>query len=419
MPLDDAPVKEKRNIENPAVPITNHVLFQSILAGFKRDVGKNVSLAQAMRVPAYANGRGFLSKTIAKLPLQTFSRTKDGTKKETNTDLSRLLKDQVNDNLSSFKWRQHGVGSLIDNGVWLSYVERRTPGGTPVNIFPLEASKTTIKRSGFDIKYHYKNGNRTQVYDQADIIHVAWDIGTDPILDAVSPFNAMRNAIGLYRAIDNYGGGLFKNGGMPPMALHGPFVSGDGVRRASDDVTKAVKQAANEGSQILPLPMGHELKPLGFNPEDAQMVELKRYLIEEFARGFTLPPVFLQDLTNGTFSNTEQQDLALVKHTLTNILTAIEAELMLKLFPRRNRTRFVRFNVDALLRGAFSERMKGYQSAINAAVLTPAQAHDLENLPEGAPETKKHYMQGANLPLDKLGVMPPAKDPPPKDDDDK
>jgi phage portal protein BeeE len=41
-----------------------------------------------------------------------------------------------------------------------------------------------------------------------------------------------------------------------------------------------------------------------------QLIELQRFSIEQVARIYSLPPVFLQDLTHGTFSNTEQQDLA-------------------------------------------------------------------------------------------------------------
>ena len=69
------------------------------------------------------------------------------------------------------------------------------------------------------------------------------------------------------------------------------------------------------------------------------------------------PPVFLQDLSTGTFSNVEQQDLHFVKHTLRRWIEQAEQEMNLKLFGRESDLS-VRFNVDSLLRGDLKTRMK-------------------------------------------------------------
>jgi phage portal protein BeeE len=44
------------------------------------------------------------------------------------------------------------------------------------------------------------------------------------------------------------------------------------------------------------------------------------------SRIYQLPPTFLQDLSRATFSNSEQQDLHLVKHTLKRWVEQLEAE---------------------------------------------------------------------------------------------
>ena len=77
---------------------------------------------------------------------------------------------------------------------------------------------------------------------------------------------------------------------------------------------------------------------------------MQRFSIEQIARVYQVPPVFLQDLTHGTFSNTEQQDLHLVKHTIKRWIEQLEQELNLKLFPRGS-SEFVEFSLDGLLRG--------------------------------------------------------------------
>ena len=152
------------------------------------------------------------------------------------------------------------------------------------------------------------------------------------------------------------------------------------------------------------MPSGHELKPVGIDPQKSQMVEARRMQIEEIARVFDLPPVFLQDLTHGTFSNTEQQDLHFVKHTLTQWLEAWEQELNLKLFSARNRTKFVEFNVDGLLRGDFKTRMDGYAIAIQNAINTPDEVRAMENWPKKGDDADKLHIQGATVPLGSQNV---------------
>jgi HK97 family phage prohead protease len=92
-----------------------------------------------------------------------------------------------------------------------------------------------------------------------------------------------------------------------------------------------------------------------------------------------LPPAFLQDLSSGTFSNTEQQDLQLVKHLIAHWAKAFEDELNLKLFGQRRRAQYAEHNLDGIMRGDFKSRSKALARAIQTAQLTPNEARALEN----------------------------------------
>lgn len=117
-----------------------------------------------------------------------------------------------------------------------------------------------------------------------------------------------------------------------------------------------------------------------------------------------MPPVFLQDLTHGTFSNTEQQDLHLVKHLISQWAQAFEEEMNLKLFGQRNGGRYVEHNVDGLLRGDFKTRMEALASGVQNALLTPNEGRALENRPD-KPNGDDLMIQGATVPL---GTQPVA-----------
>jgi HK97 family phage portal protein len=128
-----------------------------------------------------------------------------------------------------------------------------------------------------------------------------------------------------------------------------------------------------------------------------QLLELQRFCVEQIARIYSLPPVFLQDLSRGTFSNTEQQDLHFVKHTIKRWVEQVEAEMNLKLFGR-NARQYVEFNVDGLLRGDFKTRMEAHATSIQNGIRTPNEVRDLENM-EPMPAGDDLMIQGATVPI--------------------
>ncbi|RYM12873.1 phage portal protein [Sphingobium cupriresistens] len=197
----------------------------------------------------------------------------------------------------------------------------------------------------------------------------------------------------------NYAGDFFAGGGVPPLALSGPLPQGpEAMKRAMGDIHRAIEAAKASRKPVFPMPPGHELKQVGFDPAKGQMTEARRFQIEEIARIYNLPPVFLQDLTHGTFSNTEQQDLHLVKHLIAQWAKAFEEELNLKLFGPRGGARYVEHNLDGLMRGDFAARMAGLAQGIQNAILTPDEARALENRPP-RPKGDQLYIQGATVPL--------------------
>ncbi len=171
---------------------------------------------------------------------------------------------------------------------------------------------------------------------------------------------------------------------------------------------EAVKRASAEGRSAITMPAGLEIKTLGVDPEKTQLLELSRFCVEEIARIYSLPPTFLQDLSHGTYSNTEQQDLHFVKHTLKRWVEQFEQELNLKLWGRGNNRLYAEFNVDGLLRGDFKTRMEGHAAAIQAGIETPNEAREMENKPsmDGG---DRLFIQGANVPLDQAGQTPGAE----------
>lgn len=409
-----AAVAETRaSLENPSTPLSDVNAWRSLMGEWHAVAGVTVTHETALEVPAVWCAVNFIANTIASLPLQVFVKSGEDRDTATSDPLYAILHDAPNEELTSFQWRKGMMASTLLRGRGLSFIERNK-AGRPMNIWPLETDKTTIERRDGRKIYHYRDGDRTVTYAASEIIDVPFMLKPDGI-SHVDPVSKLKGAVGLSLALEEYARKFFANGGVPPLALYGPMPSPAAASRAASDVTQAVRDANSERRNVMIMPAGHELKPVGVDPQKSQMVEARRMQIEEVARIYGIPPVFLQDLTHGTFSNTEQQDLALTKHLISQWLKAWEQELNLKLFSRRNRNRFAEFNVDALQRGDFKARMDGYAIGVQNSIWTPDEVRSMENWPAKGGDADKLHIQGATVPLGSQNMAgskaPAATDP--------
>ena len=309
----------------------------------------------------------------------------------------------VNPSLSSFAWRKYTYEQVLTGGRSVTLIVRNGAGDITdlVPLDPTDLSVYTKQDDGFPTKGYR---TKTAVYDATEVVDLTFMVRPNQ-LDIRSPIMANKDIIGLAISSARYGSKAFQSGGIPPAVLQGPFQSGAAAQRASEDVANATAKLAREGRPVMALPVGHELKSIGFSPEQMQLIELQRFCIEQVARIYSLPPVFLQDLSTGTFSNVEQQDLHFVKHTLRRWIEQTEQEMTLKLFGRTSDLH-IRFNLDSLLRGDLLTRMQGYSTAIQNGIRTPNEVRDLEEL-EPMPNGDDLLIQGATVPM---GNQPNAEE---------
>lgn len=378
------------------------------LQDFGVSTGETVTIESALGVPAIWAAVNFLAGTVAGLPLKVYTRSEEQGRTAANSALSSILHDVSNteDLTSSFEWRKWWMEQTLTGGRGVTFIERNAMGRI-INLWPLDPANLTIKRVNGRRVYDFRDGGRQLRYEAGDVLDLPYMLGADRVTHR-SPIMSNREAVGMAQAITRYSGQFFRNGGVPPFAVVGNFQSPGSMQRAAEDLDAAVKKASKEARQALVLPAGLDIKPIGADAEKSQMVEAQRFVIEQIARIYSLPPVFLQDLTHGTFSNTEQQDLHLVKHTIKRWVEQIEQEINLKFFGRGSKN-YVEFSLDGLLRGDFKTRMEGYAQAIQNGILMPNEARLMENRPAGEGGDKL-MIQGATVPLSGQPDQVPSAD---------
>lgn len=390
----EARATETRSLENPTYSLSENPEALMAMLGVldTKSALPPVSIEAALGVPAVLCAVGFLSRALASLPIHAYRGGEGGAK--IAGGLTGMLNDAPNEETSSFEWRRHMWQQVFTGGRGMSWIERA--GTRPIAIWPMDPRETLIVRR--DGRKFFRYDGRE--YSARDVIDISFMPKSD-LVGHYSPIFTARKAISLAIAMNDFAGSFFASGGVPPMALEGPLPQGaEAFRRAQSDIMRAIEMAKKSGLPFFGMPPGHALKAVGVDPDKGQMTEARLFQIQEIARIWGLPPVFLQDLSKGTFSNTEQQDLQLVKHVIGQWAKAFEDELDLKLFGLQRRGRKVKHNLDGMQRGSFKDRIEGIARAIQTAQMTPDEARALEDRPpDPTGAGAKLYIQGATVPL--------------------
>lgn len=368
----------RASVENPKTPLSNPAgWLVSLFRGGPTDAGVSIDADNALEVPAVWAGVDMIGGTLGSLPLQVFQGDGDDRKLMRKAPLYRLLHDAPNPTLTSFRWRRLIVLNCLSRGRQVTRIAYKR-GGAVSALYPLWPTPTVERVAGaLRYKVQLQNGGTEMLAPEEVLDFVYMD--ADDGVNALSPILKCRNAIGLAKALEAYGSRFFANDARPGIIAEIPG-------RVSEPAAERLKKSIEEGHQglgnkhrVMVLEEGAKVHMVGVEPEHAQFLETRRLQIEEVARLLRIPPVFLQDLTRGTYSNTEQQDLHYAKHTMGPWVEMIEQELNLKLAPQPGR--FIEFNMDGLQRGDFRSRMEGFAKAIQSAIMTPNEARERMNLP--------------------------------------
>jgi HK97 family phage portal protein len=314
-----------------------------------------------------------------------------------------LVRDAPNPEWSSYAARVYFWQNVFLYGRGLFAILRLN--GQPYELWPMNVPAVRVTMDSMGVRSYTVTSTAGEplpgkTFSAADVIDVPFMLAPN-MVSVMSPVLLGTKALQLALAMQEYGATFFAGGGVPPLALEGPLPEGaEGMQRAMAQIHRAIDNAKQSDKPIFPMPPGHKFTQVGYDPAKGQMTEARRLQNEEIARVLGIPPIFIQDLSHLTYSNAEQQDLHLVKHTVSQWCSALEQELNLKLFGQMNGRRYVRHDLDSLLRGDFQTRMEGLVRSSRAAFRTPNEARLAEGLPKSSdPNADKLFMQGATVPI--------------------
>jgi HK97 family phage portal protein len=137
---------------------------------------------------------------------------------------------------------------------------------------------------------------------------------------------------------------------------------------------------------------GIKYQQLQMASTDAQLLESRKFQVQEIARWFRIPPHKIMDMAQAKFSNVEQNDLNYITDTLTPWISRVEKQLKFKF--HRNDDIYIDLDEKGLVRGDMAARTAYYQARFNMGSITPNQIKDAEGeQKDDNPALDKYYLQ--------------------------
>jgi HK97 family phage portal protein len=328
-----------------------------------------------------------IAGTIASLPLMVY-RTNDQGIRTVARDhpLYFVLHDSPNYDQTAVDFWEVMAASIELYGNAYAVMERRSNGELH-SLHPIRPDIVKARRNGDgDIEYEWtENGRRTLKRGQ-DVLHIRGPLGD--ALSGASTLSVCRNVFSDAMAAETAAGSMFRNGVAPSGVLSTPpevKLTPEQRRDLEELLAKKYQGALRTGVPML-LDKGLKWQQLTISPEDAQMLDSRKFSGEEICRIFGVPPAMVGygDKASNWGTGKEVDVLGFQKFTLRKRMKRMEQAVLKQLVPlaeRRAQGITIEFNLEGLLRGDTASRYEAYEKAIRMGIRTRNECRALENLP--------------------------------------
>jgi HK97 family phage portal protein len=341
--------------------------------------GVNVSEDSALGVSAFFAAVSTISWDVASLPLFLYKRLPTGGKARFDTHpLYRVLHDAPNPEQTSFQFRAATMCNVLCTGSAFAEIVRDGMG-RPRQLWHIDPARVAVVREDGELRYRITQPSGGIVMiDARNMIHLR---GPSP--DGVKGYDMVsvaREALGLAIASERFGGKYFSNG-----AQLGGILATNGTELARKNLAAAVDaqhQGVDRAHKWFLAPEGSTFTPVGVNPRDSQMTELREHEVREIARFFKIPVAMIGDLSRATWSNFEQQQLQYYTQCIRPWLINLEQEFAIKLINSLEQTQqCVEHAVEGFLRADVEKRGAFYSQMVNIGAYSINEVREFENMP--------------------------------------
>lgn len=364
----------------------------------------NIGVDAALQISTVWSCIDRRANTIASLPFFAYESVNGRRDVARNSRLFQLLHESPNASMTPFEfWRALMMyHDLRGNGY--ARLERDARGEV-VAMWPMAADQVIedVLADGTKV-FHYRLGNDLAVFDSSSVLHLK-NLGNGST--GLAKLEFMRATTSEAAAAQTSASKIFGNGGKPTGVLMVDNV----LRPEQRQLLKQSFAQMAEGStaRLFVLEANMKYQQLSISPEDQQLLETRRFGVEELCRWFDVPPVLVHHSNVTTWgSGIEQIVDGFYKFTIRPMVVNIEQAVRKRVMtPRQRSTMSVEFSLDALLRGNAKDRAEIAAKQVQNGLKTRNEWRQLENDPPIAGGDVL-TVQSNLVPIDMLGKTQPT-----------
>lgn len=318
----------------------------------------------AMSISAFYRAVDLISSSIAILPVKIFI---DGVEGKTTADdhpLNMVFDDRKSKSLiSKFTLFKLLAQSVMLRGNGFALIERN--GGVVTSLRYLEPKDVTISYDKVKNELTYSIPYLNKRVTPRDMLH--FKLFTYDGIEGISILSNASRSVRIANSAENtskhfYEHNTFLNG---VLTVNGPL---------SRDQREEIKQAWNEtytqdGTGIAVLQGNMNFQPIQMSASDSQMLESRKYTVEDIARFFGISPILLGDLSKTSYSTLEAVQQDFLVHCLQPYISMFEGELTRKLLPDNEELNVV-LETNEILRTNKQAQASYYTALIGSGVLS-------------------------------------------------
>ena len=338
----------------------------------------------ALQVSAVWAATELLTDNIASLPIFVYEREPGADGHKTlarGTPLWTLLHDSPNNMHTPMEFWQYFVMNYLFRGNAYARLVRNSAGEV-ISMIPLASDQVEVevlRDSGQSIIYKYYYEGQVAIYSPDSILH--WrDKGNGVV--GMSRLDYMRSTVNVAVGAQNHTANVFRKSAKRPGVFMIDKLLTEEQRAAIRQNYKGLVEGNND--DLLVLEAGAKFEPLSMTPADVQLLETRKYSVEDIARWFGIPGAMINDTEKTTTWGTGIDHLiqGFYKFRLRPMLESLEQAIEKRVLTPSQRRRYtVEFSLDAILRGSLKDRLEIGAQAVQNGLMTRNEWRQLENMP--------------------------------------
>ncbi|MCG8004684.1 MAG: phage portal protein [Candidatus Thiodiazotropha lotti] len=345
-----------------------------------------------------------LVENIASLPLYVYQQVGDSQRaKLTDELIYKVLHESPNSRHTPQEFWEYMLLNFFLRGNAYARIQRNGRGDV-VALWPLSADQMdVVLMPDQSLIYQYRLEHEVFLFAEQDIFHIR---GKGNGIIGLSPIDYMRASINLAIKAQNHTVQTYsKNARRPGILMSNEVLTEE--QRAALKINFG-EIVAGGSKELFVLEAGFKFEPLGMSPSDIQLLETRRFSVEDIARWFGVPSVLINDTVDTTTWGTGVKEIIdgffklKIRAQLERIEQAIKKQVMTP--EQRSKGYMAEFDFDALLRASLAERMEIYAKGVQNGLKTRNECRLKENDP--AHEHGDVLTAQVNLaPLNMLGKL--------------